>query len=254
MPEITSWTAALEASHHRFVELVQPLSERELEQRSYAEDWSIAQTASHLGSQAEIFGLFLDAGLSGTAAPGGEIFSPIWDRWNALEPLQQATASIEANETLVHRISRLSLAQQDAFSLSLFGGHQDLAGLAAMRLSEHAVHTWDIAVALQPAATVSADAVSLLIDVLPATAARSGRPTTGLDPVPVATSEPDRTFRLTLSPAVALEPVESGGADPLRLPAEALLRLVYGRLDPQHTPDGVSDARLPRLREVFPGF
>ena len=254
MPEINSWTAALEASHHRFVGLVQPLSERELEQRSYAEDWSIAQTASHLGSQAEIFGLFLDAGLSSTAAPGGEVFSPIWDRWNALDPKRQATASIEADETLVQRISQLSPVQRDAFSLSLFGGDQDLAGLVAMRLSEHAVHTWDIAVALEPAATVSADAVSLLIDVLPATAARSGRPATGVDPVSVVTSEPERTFLLTLSPSVTLEAVDHAGADPLRLPAEALLRLVYGRLDPQHTPAGVTDARLPRLREVFPGF
>ena len=41
----------------------------------------------------------------------------------------------------------------------------------------------------------------------------------------------------------------------IRLPAEALLRLFYGRLDPgtrrQYTAEGIE---LDRLRAVFPGF
>ena len=38
------------------------------------------------------------------------------------------------------------------------------------------------------------------------------------------------------------------------LPAEALVRLVYGRLDPDHTPsfDG-DEADLDELRRAFPG-
>jgi MDMPI C-terminal domain len=40
------------------------------------------------------------------------------------------------------------------------------------------------------------------------------------------------------------------------MPAEALLRLAYGRLDPDHTPSSVSgDAGvLDKLRAIFPGF
>jgi len=40
------------------------------------------------------------------------------------------------------------------------------------------------------------------------------------------------------------------------MPAEALLRLAYGRLDPAHTPAEVEadPADLNRLRAVFPGF
>jgi len=39
------------------------------------------------------------------------------------------------------------------------------------------------------------------------------------------------------------------------LPAEALLRLVYGRLDPAHTPESVVDTNaLATLRRAFPGF
>jgi hypothetical protein len=42
----------------------------------------------------------------------------------------------------------------------------------------------------------------------------------------------------------------------VRMPAEALLRLTYGRLDAAHTPASVSgDAgALDKLRAIFPGF
>jgi hypothetical protein len=39
----------------------------------------------------------------------------------------------------------------------------------------------------------------------------------------------------------------------LVLPAEALIRLVYGRLDPEHTPPVGGTADLDELRRVFPG-
>jgi hypothetical protein len=41
------------------------------------------------------------------------------------------------------------------------------------------------------------------------------------------------------------------------IPAEALLRLIYGRLDPDHTPAGaitLDGVDLDALRAVFPGF
>jgi hypothetical protein len=41
----------------------------------------------------------------------------------------------------------------------------------------------------------------------------------------------------------------------VRLPAEAFLRLVYGRLDPDHTPPvSPQDVELGTLRAMFPGF
>jgi hypothetical protein len=47
-----------------------------------------------------------------------------------------------------------------------------------------------------------------------------------------------------------------GSAGEVTMPAEALLRLAYGRLDPDHTPAGVTgdDADLGTLRQIFPGF
>jgi MDMPI C-terminal domain len=40
------------------------------------------------------------------------------------------------------------------------------------------------------------------------------------------------------------------------MPAEALVRLAYGRLDPAHTPASVtgSESDLATLRSIFPGF
>ncbi len=132
-----------------------------------------------------------------------------------------------------------------------------------MRLSEHAIHTWDVVVIRDPSAEVAADAVASMIGRLDQVAGRSGKPEYGPLEVDITTTDPDRTFRLSVSDAVTLTPAgmasaaETGPATAkVRMPAAALVRLVYGRLDPEHTPaaievDGVG---LDTLRDVFPGL
>ena len=71
--------------------LAGPLTAEQLQQRSYDSEWSIAQVLSHLGSQAEVFDLWLDAGLTGQEPPGREAFGPIWEAWNARSPQAQAS-------------------------------------------------------------------------------------------------------------------------------------------------------------------
>ena len=257
MADFPTWLAALRRSHDRMTALVGGLTDEQAMLRSYADEWSLAQVASHLGSQAEIFGLFLTAGLTGADVPDGDTFVPIWDRWNALAPGSQVADSVSANEHFVARLEHLEPEQQDAFALTLFGSDVDIAGLTALRLGEHALHTWDIAVALDSAATVAPDAVELLIDTLPQRAAAAGTPVPGGRPVEVVTSDPLRTYRLTLDPAVTLTARDAVTPDApvARFPAEAFLRLVAGRLDPEHTPLGVDAAdRLDELRQAFPGF
>ena len=61
---------ALWASHHRLDAATKPLTDEEIAGPSYCADWSTAQVLSHIGSGAQIFGLLLDAGLSGAEAPG----------------------------------------------------------------------------------------------------------------------------------------------------------------------------------------
>ena len=269
MPDADALIASLRNSHDRFTALVADLDEPAVQGPSYASDWSIGQVASHLGSQAEIFGLVLDAGLAGQDAPTGPQFQAVWDVWNARGAAEQVAESLAANEAFVARVEQLPEADRDRFAIDMFGRKLDLAGMITMRLSEHAVHTWDVAAALDPAAVIAPDAVELLIDeVVGATAARSGKAEQEPRTLVVETTDPARVFTLTTGPAVALVPAdeseagseaeaetEAESAARLRLPAESLVRLVYGRLDDAHTPDGVTGADLlPGLRAVFQGF
>jgi uncharacterized protein (TIGR03083 family) len=253
------WIGALRRSHDALRALAEPLTADQLEQPSYCSNWSIAQVFSHLGSQAEICGLWLDAGLSGQDPPGQDAFPPIWEAWNARSPQAQVADSLRANETLVARLESLDDGQRERFRLQLFGMDLDLAGLARLRLAEHAVHSWDAAVALDPSATVAPEAAGLLVDTLGQLAGWSGKPDGNKRLVHVTTSDPQRRFTLATGDAVTLEPAaaeERAGSGPeLRLPAEALIRLVYGRLDPAHTPP--VEARgvdLDELRPIFPGI
>jgi uncharacterized protein (TIGR03083 family) len=250
------WIGALRHSQDRLRALTEPLAVEQLQQRSYATEWSIAQVLSHLGSQAEVFGLWLDAGLSGQEPPGREAFPPIWDAWNGRSPQAQAADSLAANEALLQRLESLDADQQERFHLAMFGMDLDMAGLARMRLSEHAMHTWDIAAALDPAAQLAPDAVDLLVDTLGQLAARSGKPDGLKLRLHVTTTGPQRRFLLESGEAVTLEPADDEELLPeLRLPAEALVRLAYGRLDPDHTPPvAVEGVDLDELRRIFPGF
>jgi uncharacterized protein (TIGR03083 family) len=250
------WIDALRRSHDRLQAVAGPLDLDQLQRTSYASEWSIAQVLSHIGSQAEIFGLFLDAGLSGQDPPGPDAFPPIWETWNAKSPQDQAADALRADEAVTARFESLDDDQRKRFRLSLFGMDLDAAGLARMRLGEHAVHTWDVAVALDPAATLAPDAVGLLIDTLGQLAARAGKPGGIQRRLHVSTSSPVRHFTLETGDKVTLVASEySEGLPELGLPAEAFVRLVYGRLDPAHTPPvETRRADLDELRQVFPGF
>jgi uncharacterized protein (TIGR03083 family) len=253
-----AYIAAMRASHTRVTALVEGLDGAGIEAPSYDSEWSIGQVLSHLGSQAQIFELFLEAGLGEHPVPDQGAFHPVWDVWNAKAPLEWRDDSVAANEVEIAKYESLDDATIEAFRISMFGMDLDLAGLLRMRLSEHAVHTWDIEVVGDPTATVASDAVDLLIDGLGATAARGGRPAGGTFRVRVGTSAPQRDLVVSVGESVAIEVAEADSAydGSVDLPAEAFLRLVYGRLDPDHTPEFTeSGARgLADLRAVFPGF
>jgi uncharacterized protein (TIGR03083 family) len=250
------WIGALQHSHDRLQALVEPLDLASLEQRSYASEWSIAQVLSHLGSGAEIFGLFLESGLTGQDPPGRDAFVPVWNIWNAKDPQAQAADGLRADQATLDQFESLDPEQKAGLRLHMFGMEVDLTGMARMRLSEHAIHTWDVAVALDPSATVTPDAVGLLIDTVGQLAARSAKPDGKQRRLRVSTSDPERHFVLETGDAVSL--TESDGEEglpELRLPAEAFVRLVYGRLGPHHTPPVEADrVDLEELRQLFPGF
>src|SRR5689334_6780115 len=250
------WISALRHSHDRLRASVEPLSLNQLTQRSYPSEWTIAQVLSHLGSQAEIFGLILDAGLAGQEAPGPEAFPPVWDAWNAKDPQAQATDALRADQATLERLESMDADERERLHLKLFGMDIDTAGFARLRLSEHAVHTWDVLVALDPAATLAPDAVVLLIDMVEQVAGRSAKPDGQQRTLRVTPNDPERQFMLTTGDEVTLTrtaraaPPEPGLAE-LRLPAEALIRLVYGRLDEAHTPPTeTAGVELDDLRQI----
>jgi uncharacterized protein (TIGR03083 family) len=248
---------ALRRSQDRLATSVTGLDGAGLRAPSYASEWSIAQVLSHLGSQAEIFGLLLGAGLSGGDAPGQDAFPPIWEAWNTRSPEEQATDSIAANENFVARLEALDPAQRDAFRLAAFGMDLDFPMFLRLRLAENAVHCWDITVALDPSATVIPEAVELLVDGLPDLVARVGKPTAASLVIQVSTTDPQRRYAL-VTDGVQLEPwSERDVAGVLELSAEELLRFVYGRLDAAHAETARLDAgalTLDDLRAIFPGF
>jgi uncharacterized protein (TIGR03083 family) len=250
------WIEALLHSHDTLQAVAGPLDAGQLERRSYASEWSIAQVLSHLGSGAEIFSLFIDASLAGQDPPGQETFPRIWEVWNAKSPADQAAGGLRADQAFTAQLESLDEAQREQLRLHAFGMDLDITGVARLRLGEHAIHTWDIAVALDPAATVAPDAVALLIDTLGQLVTWTAKPRGQRRRLRVSTSSPVRHYLLDIGETVTLMPTEGNSIRPeLALPAEAFVRLVYGRLDPAHTPPvEVTRVDLDELRQVFPGF
>ena len=252
------WVRAVRASHDRLAGIAGSLDSAGLRTRSYAKDWPIAAVLSHLGSQAEIFALSLDAGLSGAEPPGREAFPPIWDKWDSRSPEEQAAQSIAANAALVARIEALSEAELASIRVAMFGRTLDAAGLLRMRLAEHAIHTWDVAVVLDPGARVAPDAVELLIDGVPQTIAWMAKKAAEPAVIAVETTGPARAFTLdTGGVALTHGAPETPASATLEATSEALLRLVYGRADESTVASGElrpAGVPLPELQAVFPGF
>jgi uncharacterized protein (TIGR03083 family) len=253
---------ALRRSADRLALLVEPLDEQSLVGPSYDSEWSIAQVLSHMGSSAEIFRLYVEAGLKGTDPPGADRLQPIWDSWNSKPAPLQASDAIASDAGLIAVFDGIDTGARESFRMELFGNDTSLADVERMRLAEHAVHSWDVAVALDPTAEVDPEGVEYLVDQLGPVGGWSGR-ADGLAPVLVVTSDPGREFVIGAAEAVTIRPAGDDdaagdpGADRIELPAAAFVRLVYGRLDPEHTPAGIvssSPDLLDRLRRMFPGF
>ena len=113
-------------------------------------------------------------------------------------------------------------------------------------------------------AVISPDAVSILIDGLDQVVARVSGPVERALRVNIVTHDPSRRFLFLAGPegssleAVgddADQGVDGDEGPTLNLSAEALIRLVFGRLDGDHTPplqaEGID---LDVLRQLFPGF
>jgi uncharacterized protein (TIGR03083 family) len=235
--------------------LVEPFGPEQLRSRAYPSEWTIADTLSHLGSGAVIFVQNIDSAVTGDARPDG-FNESVWDEWNAKSPDEQWADLPTADAAVLARLAALSEAERDALKVSLGPIHLDYAGTVAMRLNEHALHTWDIAVVLDPATVLPPEVVETLLAAVEIISHFAAKPTGSTRTYIVRIEEPSRTYRIELTPeAVSIGAgVDSDVAD-VTLPAEAFVRLTSGRLDADHTPAGISGVEhLDELRRVFPGF
>ncbi len=243
----------LRASVARLRGLVAEMSADELTRRAYPEKWTIADVLSHLGSGAVITKRRLDDTLAGTTAP--DEFAPsVWEAWNAKSPEAKRDDALVSDAGALARIERVTPDERARFTMALGPLTLDFERFVQLRLNEHVLHTWDIEVVDTPSATLPRPATDLIVDHVELIARFTGKPTGDDRTITVATTEPDRGFTVDLSPdAVQFSPTSSDATADVVLPAEAFIRLVYGRLDPAHTPAGAEGSDLAILRRVFPG-
>jgi uncharacterized protein (TIGR03083 family) len=257
---VFSQLRALQTSVIRLHRLVEPLGVAELAAPAYPSEWSIADVMSHIGSGAVIMQRRLEDGLAGRDPP--DAFAPsVWDVWIAKSPKDKAVDGLVADDALVSRFAGLTDDERAGLAVSMGPLTLDATALVSMWLNEHTLHTWDIEVAGEPEATLPDDEVALVVDNLELIGRFTARPDRGeAQRVVVRTTAPEREFTIEVGPGrVTFRPGaddvgQGDGTAELELPAEAFIRLVYGRLDLDHTPAVKGDGDvLGRLRGVFPG-
>ena len=218
---------------------------------------------SHLGSGAEIGRATLRAALDGDAPLPDGFNQSVWDRWNAMSPREQADGFLASDAELVSLFEGLSAEQRDGLQVNVgflpmplpLGSH------AGMRLNEASAHSWDVRVALDEAAVIDERTARLVIDHFASglgfLLGFTGKADQVAEPARVALGDLDQV--LTITDSVALVPADAD----LDLtatfvgPADAVARLLSGRLTPRHTPDGVAvsgNVTIDDLRRVFPGY
>lgn len=245
--------AALRSSVARLREVAASLGDADLTRRAYPSEWTTADVLSHLGSGAVITQRRLEDVLAGVPAP--DDFAPgVWAEWNAKGPVAQRDDALAADAALLARLEAVTPEEAGSLTFTMGPMTLDFAAFVGMRLNEHALHVWDVEVVDDPSATLPRQAAEQVVDNLGLIARFTGRPTGDSATITVATTEPARVFTVALEPgSVTFGPGSDADPVTLTLPAEAFVRLVYGRLDPEHTPPGEHGAALGVLRQVFPG-
>jgi uncharacterized protein (TIGR03083 family) len=244
-------------SHDEMVPTVEAFSAEELGAQSGSSEWTVAAVLSHLGSAAEIGRNTLANRKADMAAA-----QSVWDRWNAMTPETQAANFVVSDRELVEAYESLSdeAVAHETVDLGFLPEPLGIEMVAAMRLSELALHRWDIEVAFDPAATVAGYLVPPALRLLPSFAGFFAKPSAKAGRVAVSTTDPARTYLLELrmDGAALTEGGENETAGTsLAIPAESFVRLTGGRLASEHTPASVTisgELSLDALRAAFPGY
>ncbi|MBO0820368.1 MAG: maleylpyruvate isomerase N-terminal domain-containing protein [Nocardiopsaceae bacterium] len=254
--------AELHTGHDRLAGLVSGLSDEELAAPTGASEWDVSEVISHLGSGAEINRAALDAALEGKPNPGMEFARSVWSRWDEAGRRERVDGFLREDTRLLAQYDSLAGRDDLRIDMGFLPEPVDLATAAVFRLTEFALHSWDVRVGFDPAATLAPTEAAQLSQVTAQMAGMLGQPEAlggARAVIRVTTTAPEEVFALRLGESIAIDtddvPERADGT--LSLPAEAWIRLVTGRLGPRHTPAAVTAAGaadLDLLRRVFPGF
>ena len=252
---------ALFNEHDALAAAVRDLTDDQLTASSGAAEWTVAQVLSHLGSGAEITMAGLQAALGERAAPEDDFNPSVWDRWNAMSLVQQRAGFLEHDAVLVAAFTALDQQQRETLQLRVGFAPAPLtvASFAGMRLHEAAQHGWDVRAARDPGAGLRTDSARVLAELFSHGIAfllgfiakpHSATEAVLLDIV-------DSGYGLWITDSVTLMSPVSNPTATFSGPLEAAIRLLAGRLGPNHTPGNLEitgNTTLEHLRTVFPGF
>jgi uncharacterized protein (TIGR03083 family) len=241
--------AALRAEHDVLVTLIPEL---DLSAQSGAADWTLAQVISHLGSGAEI-------GRASIARAAGEDVPPadaqaIWARWDAATPIDQAAGYVEHGSRWLETAE--SVPATASVDMGFLPEPIPLAAALGMRLNEVANHVWDVRVALDPSAEVSASSAAVLVEQFAGPLAFllgfSGKADQVAEPVRLAVPGGG----VVIEDAVSMTPSLTDATATLTGAPGAAVRLLSGRLRAPYDSDVAvtGNVTLDDLRRVFPGY
>jgi uncharacterized protein (TIGR03083 family) len=256
--------AALRSGNDSLAGLVSGYSDEQLAGPTGADEWDVSQVLSHLGSGAEISRNGLQAALDGKPNPGMEFNKTVWARYDAASPRERLEWFLAANEATTRSYESLSEETRDSLTIDMgfLPAPVNVATAASFRLSELALHSWDVRVGADPTATIALEATPHLVPRMEMMARFLGKPDAlhgnEYGVIAVTTTDPAGELTLHLGEQVSVSagaPEQPDGT--LTLPAEAWVRLVTGRLKPPYIPAGITAtglADLDLLRRVFPKF
>jgi hypothetical protein len=247
-----SWLAALDSTSVGLRKIVQELPEEKLALPAFGRPggWSVAQVLSHLGSAAEICTTLVRRGAEGDLTPPtGDDAKPVWATWDAMAGPEQREAWFEADQT--HRDVLATVGK--SIAIPYFAGPLSLSEYAGYRLSEQALHGWDIEVVLDRGATVRES--ELLWQRIDLVVSRFHDADTRKRLAPRTVTVPDGSLEITESELhLTGTKAENPGEAQLTGGREAVLRLFYGRNRPEDGLQTAGDTTLDDFRQLFPGF
>jgi uncharacterized protein (TIGR03083 family) len=257
MSELTDRAiAALHTEHDTLVALVEGISADQLSSPSGADDWTVAQVLSHLGSGAEI-------GRKPIAKAAGESVDAednqtIWARWDGSPPADQAAGFVRHNARWLETVDALTPEQRSSLTVDLGFMPEPVPLVIAlgMRLNEVANHSWDARVGLDPSAEVNAESAAVLVELLAGPLAFmvgfTAKPGELAGPVSVAVPGGG----LVVGDAITVVTSVDSPSATFHGSTAAFVRLLNGRLKEPYVKDVSVDGAvtLADLRRVFQGY